>query len=275
MAARRRPFTGILFILLALLAFVCFFPFYIMIINSTQTNAVLSQQLALVPGGEFINNYLRMNELVHIWTGFKNSLIIAVSATALSGYFGALTAYGFAKFKFKLSKPLFAVVLSSIIVPPQLAIVGFYDICNKLHLVNSFGSLIIPAIANASLVFFVRYYIQDAVPDSVLESARLDGCGELKIFNRIVLPMIIPSIATMSIFTFVNSWNSYLIPLFMLSDDDKYTVPIKVALAKGVYQNDYGAVYSGIALSIIPIIIVFSFCSKYIIGGLTAGAVKG
>ncbi len=275
MAARRRPFTGILFILLTLLAIVCFFPFYIMIINSTQTNAVLSQQLALVPGGEFINNYLRMNELVHIWTGFKNSLIIAVSATALSGYFGALTAYGFAKFKFKLSKPLFAVVLSSIIVPPQLAIVGFYDICNKLHLVNSFGSLIIPAIANASLVFFVRYYIQDAVPDSVLESARLDGCGELKIFNRIVLPMIIPSIATMSIFTFVNLWNSYLIPLFMLSDDDKYTVPIKVALAKGVYQNDYGAVYSGIALSIIPIMIVFSFCSKYIIGGLTAGAVKG
>lgn len=275
MAARRRPFTGILFILLALLAIVCFFPFYIMIINSTQTNAVLSQQLALVPGGEFINNYLRMNELVHIWTGFKNSLIIAVSATALSGYFGALTAYSFAKFKFKLSKPLFAVVLSSIIVPPQLAIVGFYDICNKLHLVNSFGSLIIPAIANASLVFFVRYYIQDAVPDSILESARLDGCGELKIFNRIVLPMIIPSIATMSIFTFVNSWNSYLIPLFMLSDDEKYTVPIKVALAKGVYQNDYGAVYSGIALSIIPIMIVFSFCSKYIIGGLTAGAVKG
>jgi multiple sugar transport system permease protein len=192
----------------------------------------------------------------------------------LSAYFGAMTAFGFAKYKFKGREYLFAVVLASLIIPPQIALVGFFDICVRLHLRDSLLALIIPAIANASIVFFVRYYIQSAISDSVMESARIDGCGEFKIFNRIILPMIIPSIATMSIFTFITSWNSYLLPLLILGSESKYTMPLWTALAKGTYQNDYGAVNVCIALSMLPVMVVFMFCSKYIIGGLTAGAVK-
>ncbi len=264
----------VLYVFLILLAVICFLPFYIMLINSTHSNADLAQKLNILPGGEFLKNYNRMIQLVHIWGGFKNSIIISVFATVLSGYFGALTAFGFAKYKFKGKEFLFGIVLASLIIPPQIALVGFYDICTKLKLMDNLLALILPAIASATVVFFVRYYIQSAVSDSIMESARMDGCGEFKIFNRIILPMIIPSIATMSIFTFITSWNSYLLPLLILSTDSKYTVPLWTALSKGTYQNDYGAVYVCIAISIIPVMVVFAFCSKYIIGGLTAGAVK-
>ncbi|MDP4180990.1 MAG: carbohydrate ABC transporter permease [Bacillota bacterium] len=253
---------GILYIFLSLLAVVCALPFYFMIINSTHSSADIAQKFLLLPGLDFLDNYNRMIKLVPIWTGFFNSLVIATCATVLSGYFGALTSFGFAKYKFKGKEFLFAIVLASLIVPQQIALVGFYKVVSSIHLMNNRAALVIPAIASASVVFFVRYYIQSAVSDSVMESARMDGCGEFRIFNSIILPMIVPSLATMSIFTFIGSWNSYLLPLFILSDQNKYTVPLMTALSKGVYQNDYGAVYACIAISMMPIIVVFSFCSK-------------
>jgi multiple sugar transport system permease protein len=265
---------SILYVFLTALAVICFLPFYFMIINCTHSSTDIAQKLLLFPGLEFLENYNRMTELVPIWSGMANSLMIAVSATILSGYFGALTSFGFAKYKFKGKEFLFAIVLGSLIVPQQIALAGISKVIYTLGLVDNRLALIIPAIANPAMVFFTRYYIQSAVSDSVLESARMDGCSEFRIFNSIVVPMIVPSLATMSIFTFIGSWNSYLLPLFILNTQEKYTMPLMTALAKGVYQNDYGAVYSCIAMSMLPIIIVFSFCSKYIISGLTAGAVK-
>ncbi len=260
---------------LVLLGVLCFLPFYIMIINATWDNQTIATSVTLLPGSEFGENYSRMVENVpYFWSGFKNSLIISGIGTIISAYFGALTAFAFAKYKFKFKEALFWVVLTTMMVPPQLGIVGFFDLMNKIGLINSPLAIIIPMIANANLVFFVRGYVATAVPTSVMESARIDGCGEFKMFNRIVLPMITPSMATMSIFTFINSWNNYLTPLVILQEEKKYTVPVMVALAKGVYRTDFGAVYTAIALSIVPILIVFGFCSKYIIGGLTAGAVK-
>ncbi len=264
----------ILYIFLTVLGIVCFLPFYFMIINCTHSSVDIAQKLLIFPGLEFLDNYTRMTKLVPIWKGMFNSIVIAVSATVLSGYFGALTSFGFAKYKFKGKEFLFAIVLGSLIVPQQIALAGISEVMYSLHLMNNRLALIIPAIANPAMVFFTRYYIQAAVSDSVLESARMDGCSEFRIFNSIVIPMIIPSLATMSIFTFIGSWNSYLLPLFILNTQEKYTMPLMAALAKGVYQNDYGAVYAAIAMSMLPVMIVFSFCSKYIIGGLTAGAVK-
>lgn len=266
--------TIIAYILLILLAVICFAPFYIMIINCTESNADLASKLNLLPGNQFFENYRRLSQRVNIWVGFKNSIIISVCSTVLAAYFGALTAYGFAKFKFKGQKILFALVLASLMIPPQLGMLGFVKVCNTLHLMNTKWALIIPSIATANIVFFVKQYITSTVPDALIEAARIDGCGELKIFNKIILPIISPSVATMSIFTFISSWNSYLIPLLIFNDESKYTVPILSALAKGTYQNDFGAVDVCVALSILPIMIVFLFCSKYIIGGLTVGSVK-
>lgn len=264
----------ILYVFLIALAIICFIPFYIMIINSTHSNTELATKMSLIPGMEFINNYKRLNSQVNIWVGFKNSIIIAGGTTILAAYFGALTAYGFAKYKFPGNKILFAVVLITLMVPPQLGMLGFIKVCRTLGLINSRLALILPSIATANIVFFIKLYIDSSVPDALIEAARIDGCNEFKIFNNIVLPIITPAVATMSIFTFITSWNSYLIPLIILNDKAKYTVPIMTALAKGQYQTDFGAIYVCVALSMIPIMIVFLFASKYIIGGLTVGSVK-
>jgi multiple sugar transport system permease protein len=265
----------ILYILLILLGIICLMPFYIMIINSTHDNATLSTQLKLLPGNQFFENYKRLQGSANFWVGFKNSIIISTSATLLGAYFGGLTAYGFSKFDFKGKKFLFAVVLVALMIPPQLAILGFFQVCKFLHLINTRLALILPSIATANIVFFLKLYIDSYIPDSIIQSARIDGCGEFKIYNKIIFPIIRPALATMSIFTFISIWNSYLTPRIILTDKNKYTVPIITSLAKGTYQTDFGAIYVCVALSMIPIMIVFIFLSKYIIEGMTVGAVKG
>jgi multiple sugar transport system permease protein len=228
-----------------------------------------------MPGTALLDNYHKLIDNVHIWNGFANSLFIAVATTIVSGYFSALTAYGFSRYKFKGNKALYGVVLASMMIPMQLGFIGFYQLISKMHLLNSYIPLIIPAIANASSVFFIKGYTDGAVHESLIEAARIDGCSEFAIFNKIALPLIMPSIATMSIFTFIGTWNSYLMPLILISDMDKYTLPIMQVVSRGVYKTEFGAIYTCIAISVVPIMIAFSFFSKRIIGGLTVGGVKG
>nr|WP_312292304.1 carbohydrate ABC transporter permease [Clostridium chromiireducens] len=263
------------YILLILLTLICLVPFYIMIINSTHTNGEIAAKLWILPGTALLDNYHRLLESVPIWKGFANSLFIAVAVTVVSGYFSALTAYGFSRYKFKGNKILYAVVLGSMMIPMQLGFIGFYQLISKMHLLNSYIPLIIPSIANASSVFFIKGYTDGAVHESLIEAARIDGSSEFSIFNKIGLPLIMPSVATMSIFTFIGTWNNYLTPLILITDMEKYTLPIMQVVAKGVYKTEFGAIYTCIAISVVPIMIAFAFLSKKIIGGLTIGGVKG
>lgn len=263
------------YILLILLTLICLVPFYIMIINSTHTNGEIAAKLWILPGTALLDNYHRLLESVPIWKGFANSLFIAVAVTVVSGYFSALTAYGFSRYKFKGNKILYAVVLGSMMIPMQLGFIGFYQLISKMHLLNSYIPLIIPSIANASSVFFIKGYTDGAVHESLIEAARIDGSSEFAIFNKIGLPLIMPSVATMSIFTFIGTWNNYLTPLILITDMEKYTLPIMQVVAKGVYKTEFGAIYTCIAISVVPIMIAFAFLSKKIIGGLTIGGVKG
>lgn len=267
--------TLVWYALLIILTLICLVPFYIMIIDATHTNGEIASKLWLLPGTALLDNYHRLVESVPIWRGFANSLFIAVAVTAVSGYFSALTAYGFSRYKFKGNKMLYAIVLGSMMIPMQLGFIGFYQLISKMHLLNSYIPLIIPAIANASSVFFIKGYTDGAVHESLIEAARIDGSGEFAIFNKIGLPLIMPSVATMSIFTFIGTWNNYLTPLILISDMDKYTLPIMQVVAKGVYKTEFGAIYTCIAISVVPIMIAFAFLSKKIIGGLTIGGVKG
>lgn len=260
---------------LIMLTAICLIPFYIMIIDSTHTNGEIASKLWILPGTALLDNYRRLISTVPIWRGFFNSLFIAVSTTIVSGYFSALTAYGFSRYRFKGNKVLFAIVLGSMMIPMQLGFIGFYQLIREMHLLNSYIPLIIPSIANASSVFFIKGYTDDAVNLSLIEAARIDGCNEFSIFNKIALPLIMPSIATMSIFTFIGTWNSYLTPLILITDMDKYTLPIMQVVARGVYKTEFGAIYTCIAISVIPVMIAFAFLSKKIIGGLTIGGVKG
>jgi len=269
-----RPGTIVIYLLLFLLLLLSLVPFYLVIINSTHSSFDIVTKLNLLPGKALAENYATMQSNVNIWRGFLNSLVVAVSFTLLSGYFGAFCAYGFAKYNFRGKRFLFGIVLASMMIPSQVTIIGFYQLNLKLHMLNSYWPFILPGIANATTVFFMRGIISQSIPDSILEAARLEGCTEIGIFNRIVLPCVMPGVITMCIFNFVASWNNYMGPLIIMSDNDMYTMPVMIAMIKGLYLSNYGAMYLAIAISVVPIIIVFCFFSRYIINGLTAGSDK-
>ncbi|WLR43931.1 carbohydrate ABC transporter permease [Bacillus carboniphilus] len=264
-----------IYVLLIFLAVISIIPFYMMIVNATRSTSEILKGFSLIPGSSLSENYTVLTDFVQIWTGFKNSLFISVTVTVLCGYFSALTAYGFAVYEFKGKNALFIFTLVTMMVPPQLGLIGFYELNKSIGTLNTFIPLIIPTIASPFVVFFLRQFASSTLHPSLLEAARMDGAGELKIFHTIGLPMMMPAVATMSIFTFINSWNSYIIPLVTLFSPEKYTLPLWMGFLKGgkVAEN-LGAVYLGIAISVIPIMIAFLFFSKYIISSISAGSVK-
>ncbi len=261
-------------LLLVFLTLLCAVPFLVVFINSSHSSLDIIKQFNLLPGDAVAENYTTMQSLVDIWRGFVNSILITVPYTILTGYFGAMIAYGFAKFNFRFKNVLYAIVLVSMMLPSQLTIIGFYRLCLHLDMTNSYLPFIIPGIANATTVFFLRGIIEQSISDSMIEAPRIEGCSEFGIFNRIVLPCIMPGVATMCIFNFVASWNAYMGPLIILQDKTLYTMPVMISMIKGLYVTNYGAMYLAIAISVIPIMLVFAFFSRYIIDGLTTGSEK-
>ena len=187
-----------------------------------------------------------------------------------------MTAYGLAMYKFKGNKVIFGTILVFMMIPGQLGLIGFYNLCTKLHLVNSYIPLIIPAIAAPGTVFFLRQYVLSVLPPSLIEAARIDGASELYSFHRIVLPIMSPGIATMAIMAFIGNWNNYLLPMIILNKNDKFTLPVMMATLRAStdINANQGAIYLAVAISVIPILLVFAFFSKYIISSISAGAVK-
>ena len=270
-----RVSKGGIFILLALLGLLCFSPFYIMIINATHSSGELMTALFLSPGASLADNYRNMTRMIDIWRGFLNSWVITISVTVLSAYFGALTAFGLAKYSFRGKNILHGLVAGSMMIPSQLGIVGFFRLNAALGTLDTFVPLIAPSIANAGTVFFILQYMRSALPDSLLEAARIEGSGEFGIFNYITLPLVKPAVATMSIFNFILSWNNFMTPMIVLLSQKNFTVPLLVMNLRGTFNRDFGATYCGIAMSIVPILIIYACMSRYITGGLSAGAVKG
>ena len=266
---------SLIYVGLIALTIACIIPFLMMIINATRSNEEVLSGFSLIPGNSLAENYAALSSYVNIWSGFKNSLIIAVLVTVLSGYFSAMTAFGFGFYQFKGKNVLFVFMLVMMMIPGQLGLIGFYELSKNLGLLDSFIPLIVPAIASPFTVFFVRQYLQTVMHPSLIEAARMDGASEMRIFHTIALPMMMPAIATMSIFTFIGSWNNYIMPLVLLFSPEKYTLPVLMGFLKGsqVAEN-LGSLYLGIAISVVPIMIAFLFLSKYIVSSISAGAVK-
>lgn len=271
-----RFFQTLLYIFLVLLAVLCFIPFWLMIANATRTGNEIMTGFSLLPGGALADNWAIVKANLNLPRGFMNSLFIAVCSTALTSYFSAMTAYGLAFYNFKGSKLIFTVMLVFMMIPAQLSMLGFYNLVNKMHLLNSYIPLIIPSIASPATVFFLRQYILSVMPKSILEAPRIDGANEILIFHKIVLPIMAPGIATMAIGAFIGSWNSYLMPLLIINKQEKFPLPVMVASLSAVRDitTNLGATYVVVAVSVVPVMIAFCFFSKYIISGISAGSVK-
>ena len=268
--------TGI-YIGLILLSIICIIPMYIMVVNSTRSGYQIVQGLSWIPGTSIMDNYSTMSDFFNVWRGFFNSLFIAVTSTFLTSYVSALTAYGFSIYDFKFKNAIFNVILVMMMVPTQLSLIGFYEFMSKVGLLNSYIPLILPTIASPFTVFFLRQYIKSTLPYSIIEAARIDGVSEISIFHRIAFPIMRPGVATMAIFAFIASWNNYILPLVLITDVDKYTLPVLMGFmgASVDLAKNMGATYLGISISIVPIMIAYLFFSKYIISSVSAGSVKG
>jgi len=210
-----------------------------------------------------------------IWQGFGNSAFIAIFTTLLSIYFSAMTAYGLHVYRFVGRTVLWTIILIVIMLPSSLSIIGFYQFMSVLKLRDSYIPLIVPGIAAAATVLFLRQYMMSVLSTDLIDAARIDGAGEYRIFNFIILPVMVPALAAQSIFTFVGSWNNFITPFVLLSSEKKYTLPMLVQNLRGnIYRAEYGAIYLGIAVSLIPILIFYSFMSRFIISGITMGGLK-
>ncbi len=195
----------------------------------------------------------------------------------LSTYFSVMTAYAIHAYDFKLKKFMFTFILMIMMIPTQVTALGFLQLVSWMRLEDSFIPLIVPSIAAPVTFFYMKQYMESSLPLSLIEAARIDGSGEFRTFNSIVMPLMKPAIAVQAIFTFVSSWNNYFTPALILHDPKKRTIPILIAQLRSMdWSNlDTGVVYAMIALSIFPVIIVYLFLSKHIVQGVAMGSVKG
>ena len=269
----------IVYAILIFLTALCLFFFYLMIVNASRSNAQLATGFTLVPKENFFKNLVNAwnDSSINIPRGMLNSLIIALASAVLTTYFSALTAYGIHAYEFKGKRMVFTFIIAVMMIPAQVSALGFVQMMNKLHLTNSYIPLIIPSIAAPVVFFYMKQYIESVLPLEVIDAARVDGSGEFRTFNTIVLPMLKPAIAVQMIFSFVSSWNNYFVPALLLDKAEMKTVPIMIAqLRSADYSKfDMGKVYMFILLAILPVMITYIFLSKSIIKGVTAGSVKG
>ncbi|MHC1787545.1 MAG: carbohydrate ABC transporter permease [Christensenellales bacterium] len=274
---KKRLSHGVAYVLLLLVAVACFFPFYSMLIGSTHDNLRITTTLTLVPGSRFMDNYNRMVQNKDIWRGFFNSLWLAVLNTTIATYFSSLTGYAFSKFRFKGRMILFTLIMVVMMLPGQLGIIGFFRLISDLRLLNSYLPLILPAVSNCFAVFFFKQYMDSGIPNELIEASLIDGCREISIFHKIILPCVGAALVTQGVMSFIGNWNSYLNPLIILTETKKMTLPVLLASIKsGAGSADYGAQYVGILISVIPLLIVFSFANKVIMEKISIGsAVKG
>jgi len=270
------------YIVCILLCFLSIFPFYILIINSTLPSSKIVTGIKLLPGSNFMKNLKLLVDSgaktsgVNVFQAMFHSLLITVPATALQIYFGSLTAYAVQAYRFKGRNFMWGFIYAIMMIPTQVSVVGFMKVCNITHLYGTFWPLILPAIAAPTTVYFMKQYMETGLSLEIIEAARIDGSGEFRTFNTIVIPLLKPAMATQAIFGFVASWNNLYIPSLVLGTErEKMTMPMFVsALKANDKDRDWGQIYCGLFVTVLPILVMYFFLSKYIIAGVALGGVK-
>lgn len=267
-------------ILCAILCIMSIIPFLILFVNASRTSEAIKAGLSLIPGGNLATNWANFNAKQNgmqltVFKAMINSFVIAVPSTLLSVYFSTLTAYGIHVYDFKLKKAAWSFILAVMIVPTTISAIGFYRFMLKLNLLDTYWPLIIPSVAAPAMVFFMKQYMESTLSKELVEAARIDGSGEFHTFNMIALPLMKPAVATQAIFAFVASWNNLFMPNMIITTDAKKTLPLFVQMLRSdQFKTDYGVLYIGLAITILPIFVVYFILSKNIVAGVTLGGVK-
>lgn len=260
---------------LLLLVVVTIVPFVYMVSASLKPgDELFSIPVQLLPENIYVGNYQLLFEETNFVRWFANSVFVSVSRMALAIIISLMAGYAFAKFDFRFKNALFLLLLATLTLPIYVLIVPLYDMMITLGWTDSYIALILPLAAQAIGVFLTRQYLL-SIPDEILDAARIDGAGEWSIFWRIIIPLATPVMAVMGILFFTASWNDYIWPLVVLTEDLKFTVSLGLPTLVGPYSQEYGAVMAGSFLSTVPIVVIFLFMQRRFIEGITQGAVKG
>lgn len=248
-------------------------PFLWMISGSVKPESeVLDIPPTLWPRDFTWDNYVQLFTQLDFGVYLANSLMVVV-LSFVGLLLRAMAGYGFAKFRFPGRGPLYAVVLATMMIPDQVTMIPTYLILNQLGLTNTIPGIVMPGLVSAFNVFLFRQFFT-TIPDELLEAARLDGAGEVRIFLRVVLPVSGPILAIQAILTFIASWNSFLWPLIVATDQDRYTLPVGLALLEGQYSSNYGVLMAGAAVMVLPVLVVFVLCQRYVVRGFMMSGLK-
>jgi ABC-type glycerol-3-phosphate transport system permease component len=204
---------------------------------------------------------------------FLNSIFVSTAFTLLALFFGSLGGFGFSKYEFRGKKGLFLLLMGSMMIPFHVGLIPLYSLMARIGWINSFQALIIPGSANAFSIFLVRQYVA-TVPDSLIDSARIDGCSEFGIYWRVVLPLLKPAIGALTILLFVWRWNDFLWPSMVLLDETHFTLPVGLRSLISTYSEEYGVLLAGTTLAVVPVILLFLWMQREFVAGITLGAVK-
>ncbi|WP_199619831.1 carbohydrate ABC transporter permease [Paenibacillus alkalitolerans] len=261
-------------VLLLLVSVISILPFYFLIVMTTRVTGDIFKGKIFLPGAYFADNFRTVlgSSFFH---SYWNSILVSVTATAVCVFISAMTGYALTKYEFKLRGAFFAFIIGTMMIPPQIGMIGYLIEMRFLHLTDSLVPLILVWTTNAFGVFWMAQYIKSSLHTELIESARVDGCNEFRIFLQIVLPVIKPAVATLSMVIFLWSWNNYMLPLVLVNKESLFTIPLSIKSLGNIYYTDYGARLTGLLFAILPLILIFVLGSKSFIRGLTAGAVKG
>ncbi|MCR4562557.1 MAG: carbohydrate ABC transporter permease [Bacilli bacterium] len=269
----------LLYIICIFVAVMVLFPLLSLLLASTHSSTEIMQGFSFTIGNSFFDNWNNlMKELgkqdLSIIRSFFNSCIISFASTSLCIYFSSLTAYACHAYNFKGKAFFEKFILFLIIIPGQLGAVGFYALIVDMNLLDTYIPFIVPAICSASTVFFIRQYLRANFSTEFIDAARMDGASEFRIFNTICLPYIKPALATMALFGIISSWNSFMGPMMFLTEPQLYTLPQILYFLTSMQSIDYGAVYMGVLITILPMLLVYFFLSKTIMAGVSNGGLK-
>jgi cellobiose transport system permease protein len=269
--------TPLTFVMLLVTVVLSIFPLYYMIVVATRTNdAVATTPPKLTPGGNLGDNISRLlsNENAAFMTGLVNSAVISLTLTVSVVFLSTLAGFAFAKLRFRGRNQLMLAILVTMMVPAQLGVVPLYMMMADLEWANHLPSVIVPFLVNGFGVFMMRQYVSQAVPDELIEAARVDGCNTFRIYWSVVLPALRPAIAVLALFTFMAQWNEFFWASLAMGDPSNPTVQISLQHLSNGYYNDYTQVFAGTLLSILPLLAVFILFGRQIIGGIMEGALK-
>jgi multiple sugar transport system permease protein len=250
-------------------------PFWFMFVFATQSRTEI---FSLPPptwfGDDLLANLKILTERIPFWRNLGWSVYVALASTALTLLFCSMGGYAFACFEFRFKNALFALVMGTMLLPSFMNMIPTFMIMDALGWIDQPRALYIPGAASAFGIFLMRQFVMSSVPRDLIEAARMDGCSELGIYWRIVLPLLKPALGTLGLITFIASWNNFIGPLIVMRSPENYTLPLALRSLQSPVDTEWGALMTGSAIATIPLLILFALSSRQLIAGLTAGAVK-